>query len=129
MTRVLVDTHVLLWAWEDDPRLGRRGRQILADPEQPVVVSIVSLWELAIKRSVGKLGLDIELDALVSSLEAFGFELLPVFPVHTLALAKLPLHHRDPFDRTLIAQAQCEKLHLVTADPIMQDYKVNLIGR
>lgn len=77
MMRVLIDTHVLLWAWEDDPRLGRNGRKLLADPDQPVVVSIVSIWELAIKKSVGKLGLDIQLAALIDSLDAFGFELLP----------------------------------------------------
>ncbi len=100
----------------------------MADPDQPVVVSIVSLWELAIKRSVGKLGLDVQLDALMDSLEVFGFGLIPVLPAHTLALAKLPLHHRDPFDRTLIAQAKCEKLHLLSADPLMRAYDGNLIG-
>lgn len=127
MMRVLIDTHVLLWAWEDDPRLGRNGRKLLADPDQPVVVSIVSIWELAIKKSVGKLGLDIQLAALIDSLDAFGFELLPVHPAHTLVLAMLPLHHRDPFDRTLIAQARHEGLHLLTADPQMRAYDVGII--
>jgi len=125
--RVLIDTHVLLWAWEDDPRLGRNGRKLLADPDQPVVVSIVCIWEIAIKKSIGKLGLDIQLDVLIGSLEAFGFELLPVHPAHTLALADLPLHHRDPFDRTLVAQAKQEGLHLLTADPRLRAYDVDII--
>jgi PIN domain nuclease of toxin-antitoxin system len=127
MMRVLIDTHVLLWAWEDDPRLGRNGRKLLADPDQPVVVSIVSIWELAIKKSVGKLGLDLQLEVLVGSLEEFGFELLPVHPAHALLLAQLPFHHRDPFDRTLIAQAKHEGLHLLTADPQMRTYDVDII--
>lgn len=128
MTRLLIDTHVLLWAWEDSPRLGRKGRKLLADPDQPVAVSIVSLWEIAIKKSVGKLALDIRLEDLIGSLDAFGFELLPVQPAHTLALATLPLHHRDPFDRTLIAQAIHEKLPLLTVDPQLQAYDVRTIA-
>lgn len=127
MRRILIDTHVLLWAWEDDPRLGRQGRKLLADPDQPIVVSIVSIWEIAIKKSVGKLGMDIELEALINSLDVFGFELLPVHPSHTLSLAKLPLIHRDPFDRTIIAQAISEGLELLTADPAFEAYKVKLI--
>ncbi|MCO6483287.1 MAG: type II toxin-antitoxin system VapC family toxin [Flavobacteriales bacterium] len=125
--RLLLDTHVLLWAWEDSSRLGRIGRKLLADPEQPVVVSIVSIWELAIKQSVGKLSLDVQLEDLVRSLGVFGFELLPVLPAHILVLAALPLHHRDPFDRTLVAQAIHENLHLVTADPHLQEYDVQAI--
>jgi PIN domain nuclease of toxin-antitoxin system len=127
MKRVLIDTHVLLWAWEDDPRLGRQGRKLLADPDQPVMVSIVSIWEIAIKKSVGKLGMDIELEALINSLDVLGFELLPLHPAHTLLLATLPLFHRDPFDRTLIAQAISGGLQLLTADPAFEAYKVQLI--
>jgi PIN domain nuclease of toxin-antitoxin system len=127
MKRVLIDTHVLLWAWEDDPRLGRQGRKLLADPDQPVMVSIVSIWEIAIKKSVGKLGMDIELEALINSLDVFGFELLPLHPAHTLLLATLPLFHRDPFDRMLIAQAISEGFQLLTADPAFEAYKVQLI--
>lgn len=127
MRRILIDTHVLLWAWEDDPRLGRQARKFLANPDQPIVVSIASFRELAIKKSVGKLHLDVELDDLVDSLEAYGFELLPLLPAHTLALAKLPLHHRDPFDRTIIAQAISEGLDLMTADPAFAAYEIKLI--
>lgn len=107
--------------------MGRIGRKLLADPEQPVVVSIVSIWELAIKQSVGKLSLEVQLEDLVRSLGVFGFELLPVLPAHILVLAALPLHHRDPFDRTLVAQAIHENLHLVTADPHLQEYDVQAI--
>lgn len=107
--------------------MGSNGRKLLADPDQPVVVSIVSRWELAVKKSVGKLSLDIQLEDLIRSLGLFGFELLPVLPAHILVLAGLPLQHRDPFDRTLVAQAIHEELYLLTADPLLQEYDVRTI--
>lgn len=123
---VLLDTHVLIWAWNGDPRLRGEARRYIEDPNTSVVVSIASFWELAIKSSIGKLDIEIDLKALVGSMDKFGFQLLPVTLDHTLDLAKLPFHHRDPFDRTLIAQARHERFSLLTADPHFSAYDVQL---
>ncbi len=125
---VLLDTHVLIWAWNGDTRLRGEARRFIEDPATSVVVSIATFWELAIKSSIGKLDIEIDLEALVGSMDKFGFQLLPVTLDHTLELALLPLHHRDPFDRTLIAQARHEGLTLLTVDPHFSAYDVQLFG-
>ena len=126
---VLLDTHVLIWTWNGDPRLRGEARRYIEDPATAVVVSIASFWELAIKSSIGKLDIEIDLKALVGSMDKFGFRLLPVTLDHTLELAQLPFHHRDPFDRTLIAQARHEGMTLLTVDPYFSAYDVSLFGR
>lgn len=125
---VLLDTHVLIWAWNGDTRLRGKARRFIEDPATSVVVSIASFWELAIKSSIGKLDIEIDLASLVGSLDKFGFQLLPVTLDHTLELAKLPFHHRDPFDRTLIAQARQEGFVLLTVDPHFSAYDVQLFN-
>lgn len=99
---VLVDTHILLWAWSGDDRLTKAQKDLLIAPEVRAFVSIVSLWEIAIKTSVGKLELKASLDELVASLPEFHLELLPLQMDHIRSVQDLPLHHRDPFDRMLI---------------------------
>ncbi len=125
---VLLDTHILLWAWNGDNRLSKTHQELLTSQEVRAFVSIVSLWEIAIKTSVGKLELKAPLQELVASLPEFQFELLPLRMEHISLVGTLPLHHRDPFDRMLIAQAKHEGMHLLTADPHFAAYDVPLIG-
>jgi len=123
---VLLDTHYFIWALNGDRRLTGRALDLIADPGQPVAVSIVSLWEMAIKSSLGKLELKGGVEGVVSKLPEMGFDLLGLREVHVTMVATLPLHHRDPFDRMLIAQAQAEGLVLVTADEDFRPYGIRV---
>ena len=125
---VLLDTHILLWAWNGVKRLGQSHRDLLTSQEVRAFVSIVSLWEVSIKKSVGKLELKAPLEELVASLPEFQFELLPLRVEHISLVGTLPMHHRDPFDRMLIAQAKHEGMHLLSADPHFGAYDVPLIN-
>ena len=117
--RILLDTHIFYWLFYDQHRLPSAARTILDDADA-VFVSAVSLWEIAIKVRVGKLKADIP--ELLCSLEAANLLELPVLARHTPLVSILPLHHADPFDRLLIAQAISEPLHLLTADPQLKQY-------
>ncbi|MFL5873276.1 MAG: type II toxin-antitoxin system VapC family toxin [Solirubrobacterales bacterium] len=123
MRRLLVDTHVVLWHVLDDARLGPGPTATIEDAGAEVVISVASLWEIAIKTALGKLEAPDDLPALVESL---GFELMPVTSEHAWAVRQLPHHHRDPFDRLLIAQAQVERLPILTADPTFSRYDVEV---
>jgi PIN domain nuclease of toxin-antitoxin system len=118
---LLVDTHVVLWHVLDDARLGPGPTAAIEDSEAEVLVSVASFWEIAIKSALGKLEAPDDLPALVESL---GFEVLAVTSEHAWAVRNLPHHHRDPFDRLLIAQAQVERLPILTADPVFSRYDV-----
>ena len=124
---LLLDTHVLLWAWAGEKRLTRADRDLLAAKDVRSHVSIVSVWEIAIKSSLGKLELAAPLGELVRSFPEFHLHLLPLRTEHVLLLHTLPHHHRDPFDRILLAQAKHEGMHLFTADPQFSAYDVPLI--
>ena len=125
---LLLDTHAFLWFIDDDPRLSRSAAERIGDPAERVVVSVVSLWEIVIKLGTGKLTLDRPPAELwPESLAANRFEALRVTAEHVLAVAPLPLYHRDPFDRLLIAQAVVEKLELVSADAIFDRYPVERV--
>ena len=116
---LLLDTHVFLWFVIQSPRLSKSlYQQIETTPV--VYVSAASLWEMVIKIQVKKLSADP--GELAAKITASGFQELPVSVAHTLALERLPLHHRDPFDRILIAQALCEPAGLVTADAQLEPY-------
>lgn len=119
--RLLLDTHALLWWLSDDPRLGTRARAAIAEPEHEVLVSVASLWEARIKESVGKLALPAGFRHAVADQ---GFRELAVLGEHTDELSRLPAHHRDPFDRLLVAQARCGGLTLVTSDESLAQYEV-----
>ena len=121
MRRLLLDTQVLLWWRTDDPTLKRAAHQAIADPTHDIYVSAVSIWEIAIKRALGKLKAP---DHLAATVEAEGFSELPVTFVHAEQAGSLPKHHGDPFDRMLVAQAQVEGLILVTADANIPRYAV-----
>lgn len=123
LARLLVDSHALLWFVAGDRRrisVALRRRIEAAE----VVVSVASLWEIAIKSALGKLDAP---DDLPAGLRGLGFELLTVTEEHAWRVGSLPHHHRDPFDRLLIAQAQLERLPIVTADDVFDDYDVTVV--
>lgn len=121
MTQLLVDTHALLWWLTDDAGLSDAAREALADPANDVLVSTASVWEIAIKRALGKLSAP---DDLPDHIEAQGFGWLPVGPEHAWRMRDLPRHHRDPFDRLLVAQALAERMPIVSADARLRAYGV-----
>lgn len=126
--QLLLDTHALLWWLADSPRMKAAWRNAISDAQSRVVVSAASIWEIAIKASMGRLWLDLpENLALEGLASACGFEDLPVRAQHAAAVARLPKHHADPFDRVLIAQAQLEQLTLVSVDQAMAAYEVALL--
>ena len=125
MRRLLLDTHVLLWALESESNLGDDVREALVNPRNDVFVSAVCIWEIAIKRALGKLRAP---DHLAATVETAGFSELPVTFVHAEQAGSLPKHHTDPFDRMLVAQAQVEGLTLVTADANIPRYAVRTMA-
>jgi PIN domain nuclease of toxin-antitoxin system len=118
--RLLLDTHLLLWCLVDDAALSHRARSLIADPSNQIYVSSISLWEIAIKTQIGKLTGDVS--EIHTAALAAGFLPLHFALNHAAAVAQLPNHHRDPFDRALIAQAQCEPLYLLTHDHALLPY-------
>ncbi len=122
--RLLLDSHVVLWWLNDDPQLGTQARAAIVDADE-VFVSAVTPWELGIKRALGKLSFPEGLSALVLRQ---GFESLPIRAEHAERAPELPPHHRDPFDRMLLAQAGLEQLRIVTADGQFDDYGVDLVA-
>jgi PIN domain nuclease of toxin-antitoxin system len=117
--RLLLDTHVFIWSVTASRQLKRVTRDYLASA-QAVYVSAASIWEIAIKSRLGKIAGDAQ--DFAAAIEASGFHALPVTPGHAAAVAKLPLHHTDPFDRLLLAQAFSEPLRFVTADRALWAY-------
>ncbi len=120
--RLLLDTHVLLWAVLDDPRLTGTQRRAISEGE--LYLSAASVWEIGIKRALGKL--DVPRDIFDIAVDA-GCRPLPISWTHAEAAAVLPFHHNDPFDRMLVAQAQCEGLYLASSDPRLVAYGLDLI--
>jgi PIN domain nuclease of toxin-antitoxin system len=118
--RLLIDSHVALWWLSDDTQLGPNSRDHLRTADE-VRFSAVTPWELGIKRSLGKLSYP---DGLAESLTAAGFSELRISAAHAEVATALPMHHRDPFDRMLVAQAQLESLALVTADGALGPYDI-----
>lgn len=121
--RLLVDSHVAIWWLDDAPALGRRCRDAIARADG-VFYSAVTPWELGIKRALGKLAMP---DGLTAELERGGFTPLAISIAHAERAPMLPPHHRDPFDRMLVAQAQLEALSLATADPAFSPYDLDLV--
>lgn len=126
--RLLLDTHIFLWAAGNPEEIAEPARLAIANSQNQVYVSAAVAWEITIKTTLGKLKVPGDpatwFPARVRSL---GFAHLPILPEHALAVGTLPDHHRDPFDRILIAQAHLEGMHFVTRDPQIQKYPVNLL--
>jgi PIN domain nuclease of toxin-antitoxin system len=123
---LLLDTQAFLWWVGDDRRLSKRARRAIADGI--CLLSAASCWEMAIKAGLGKLEIPRPIDRfLQQQLEVNGFSLLPASLEHVSAVADLPFHHRDPFDRLLVAQARREDLAIVSADPVFRKYGVKRV--
>ena len=124
MARLLLDTHAFVWALSDVKRLRESARAAIVDPRNDVFVSAVTAWEITVKREKGRLRAPPD---LASAVEERRFTHLPLTFHHAEHAGKLPVHHRDPFDRFLIAQAQLEGLTLVTRDSRIRQYEVSVL--
>lgn len=126
--RLLLDTVTFLWAVEDSPRFSADARRAIADPANVLVFSAASAWEIAIKARIGSLSIAGEPGAFIrEQVETWRLEQLAISIVHAAATAGLPMHHRDPFDRMLVAQAKVEGLTLVSNDPLLERYDVPIL--
>jgi len=125
--RLLLDTHIALWALVDSPRLPAKARLLILAPDNEVVVSAASVWEIAIKHGLAKKNMPVSGAEAKSWFTRAGYTLLPVTADHAALVEELPPHHADPFDRILVAQALDEPLRLVTHDPKVARYSDTVI--
>ena len=126
--RVLLDTHAFLWWITDDASLSPRAREIIGDGNNVLFLSAASAWEIAIKVGLGRLALPGRLERFIpEQLALNAIDSLPVQLSHALHVSNLPNHHRDPFDRMLVAQSQLENLPLLSADPRLAQYAIDIL--
>ena len=124
--QLLLDTHILLWWLSDDRKLAKGAREIIANPNNDVLVSSASVWEISIKTGLGRL--EIELDDLEDVVVKNGFRPLPIGLRHAVTASRLPTVHRDPFDRMLVAQARVEELRVISHDQVFERYGLGAEG-
>jgi len=124
---LLLDTHIALWAIADSPRLPQQARDLILAPGNTAWVSAASVWEIAIKHGLGRGDMPVSGAQALGYFEQSGFRLLAVSPQHAAAVEQLPLHHADPFDRLLVAQALTEPLRLLTHDAKLAAYSDTVI--
>ena len=124
--RLLLDTHILIWAVSAPARLGNDLQAVLIAEENEVFVSAATAWEISVKRALGRI--EFPLERFTSIMQQMDFTLLPIQIKHAIAVGGLPRHHQDLFDRMLVAQAQMETLILVSVDPVMRQYQVALLN-
>ena len=122
--KILLDTNALIWFANGDKKLSQNAIDSIENPENEKFVSVASIWEIAIKKSIGKLDFPFDLNNLVDILENNGFFILDILSKHATAIEILPLVHRDPFDRIIFAQALTEEMQLISVDKIFDDYLV-----
>lgn len=126
--RLLLDTHIALWAIADDPKMPVKARALIADTENTISVSAASVWEIAIKHSLGRAkGMPLSGTQALTYFREAGYDLLPVTAAHAAGVERLKPHHADPFDRLLIAQALAEPLTLLTHDKQVADYSEAIV--
>jgi len=125
--RILLDSHALLWFLEGNTKMPETTIKIIHSPEKEIYVSVASLWEIAIKLSIGKLKFDGGIVHFIETVEDNGFLLLNISLEHIKTITGLPFIHRDPFDRMLIAQAKVEDMAIMTTDTNIVKYEVNSI--
>lgn len=123
----LLDTNALLWAMENKDLLTEKAREAIIDGENDVYVSIASLWEISIKLSINKLDLTKTLDEIIQEMDRQGMFVLPISLSAIRKVRNMPFHHRDPFDRLIIAQAQADDFTVITKDETFEKYKVKLL--
>ncbi|MFI5378111.1 MAG: type II toxin-antitoxin system VapC family toxin [Tepidisphaerales bacterium] len=125
---LLLDTHTFLWFWWDDPKLSETGKQAICDPKNRKLVSTASCWEIAIKVSLRKLDLGAPYRGFIHQhMVRNNFEMLQITDEHLATVAELPFHHKDPFDRLLVAQSLTESVPLVSSDPLLDAYPIKRI--
>ena len=124
---LLLDTHVALWAIIDSPRLPTKARAQIASTQNNIWISAASVWEIAIKHSLGRGDMPVSAREALNFFDVAGYLLLPVTAAHAAEVEALPPHHQDPFDRILVAQAVVEPLRLMTHDPIVAQYSELII--
>ena len=126
--KLLLDTHVFIW-WDSDPvKLSKKALALCSDPGNTLFLSVASAWEMQIKLQLGKMKLGFPLpDIIKEQRKDNGLQVISVELEHVMALQSLPAHHKDPFDRLLIAQAQAENLVLVSKDKIFSNYQIDLV--
>ena len=123
--KLLLDTHTFIWYVTDNSKLRATAQQLINNGNNQVLLSIASIWEMAIKHSVGKLNFELPFEVFISQqLTSNNFRLLDIKISHLVAVASLPLHHRDPFDRLIIAQAMVEQISVVGADEVFDSYLI-----
>ena len=128
MPRLLLDTHAFLWFVTEDPKLSAAAQRMIAAGSNEPLLSAACVWEIVIKVSIGRLPIPGPLDSFIpEQLSTNRIALLPIELKHLLEIARLPLHHRDPFDRLLIAQAVVEGIPIVSADPAFDRYPIERI--
>jgi PIN domain nuclease of toxin-antitoxin system len=126
--RLLLDTHAFLWFLLDDPKLSETARNSIAEPDNDIEISPASYWEIAIKISLNKYSLPEPYEQFMErEIATNQFRILPIEPKHTAVLTNLPFHHRDPFDRLIIAQAMVEHIPVVSRDTVFAAYPVMCI--
>ncbi|HET8731068.1 MAG TPA: type II toxin-antitoxin system VapC family toxin [Moraxellaceae bacterium] len=125
---LLLDTHVALWAIADSPRLSARARELIQSPKAVIWISAASVWEIAIKHSLGRGDMPVSASDALRYFEGSGYRFLSIEPEHAVAIADLPPLHQDPFDRLLVAQALIEPMRLMTHDPLMARYSDTIIA-
>lgn len=126
--RLLLDTHCFLWLNDQPEKLGVLALNACQDPENPLSLSLISLWEIQIKHQLGKLDLKVPWQQMLNMQQTRNdLRILPVSLAHIEQLSQLPMHHRDPFDRMLIAQAQVEGMALISGDGAMEPYDLEVV--
>jgi len=124
---LLLDTHVALWAITDSPKLLQKARELILSPKVNVWISTASIWEIAIKHSLGRGDMPVSSREAMRYFQESGFRFLAIEPEHAVAIGDLPAHHQDPFDRILVAQALMEPMRLITHDAVVALYSDTII--
>lgn len=126
--KLLLDTHAFLWLIDESNKLSRTARGACEDEQNEILLSVATVWEIQIKHQLGKLRLKRSVQEVIEQQRELGnVKILPIEPTHIYALGDLARHHRDPFDRMLIAQARVEGAELVTHDPLFAKYPVKIL--
>ena len=123
----MLDTHVALWAITDSPKLSKKSREMIELPKSSIWISAATIWEIAIKRSLGRGDMPVSSQEAMRYFGESGYRFLPVEPEHAAAVEDLPAHHADPFDRILVAQALVEPMRLITHDAMVACYSDTII--
>lgn len=124
---LLLDTHVVLWAITDSPKLPQKARELIQSPKTAIWISAATVWEIAIKHALGRGDMPVSSQAAMRYFRESGYRLLPIEAEHVVAVEELVAHHQDPFDRILVAQALVEPMRLMTHDPMVALYSDTII--